>query len=93
MPDSFAIPCTVSLQTKMSMGFFRQEYWSGSPFPSPLDNFSTSLIKCLKILGRKFNYLSYLSKIKRADSGIRGTGIPFCDLSSLILNIKDAFDI
>ena len=21
----------------MSMGFFRQEYWSGLPFPSPVD--------------------------------------------------------
>ena len=77
----------------MSMGFFRQEYWSGSPFPSPLDNFSSSLIKCSKILGRKFNYLSYLNKIKRAHSGIRGTGMPFWDPSSLILSIKDAFDI
>ena len=52
---TLAFPCTISLQAMMSMGFFRQEYWSGSPFPSPLDNFSTSLIKCLKILGRKFN--------------------------------------
>ena len=28
---------TVAHQTPLSMGFPRQEYWSGSPFPSPGD--------------------------------------------------------
>ena len=28
---------TVSHQAPLSMGFFRQEYWSGLPFPSPGD--------------------------------------------------------
>ena len=28
-------PCTVACQAPLSMGFFRQEYWSGLPFPSP----------------------------------------------------------
>ena len=31
----FAIPWTVAHQTPPSMGFSRQEYWSGLPFPSP----------------------------------------------------------
>ena len=26
---------TIALQATLSMGFFRQEYWSGLPFPSP----------------------------------------------------------
>ena len=26
---------TVAHQAPLSMGFFRQEYWSGFPFPSP----------------------------------------------------------
>ena len=26
---------TVDCQAPLSMGFFRQEYWSGSPFPTP----------------------------------------------------------
>ena len=26
-----------TLQAPLSMGFFRQEYWSGLPFPSPGD--------------------------------------------------------
>ena len=28
---------TVARQTPLSMGFSRQEYWSGLPFPSPGD--------------------------------------------------------
>ena len=30
-------PWTVALQAPLSMGFFRQDYWSGLPFPSPGD--------------------------------------------------------
>ena len=30
-----AIPWTVAHQPPLSMGFSRQEYWSGLPFPSP----------------------------------------------------------
>ena len=30
--DSFAIPWTVECQAPLSMGFPRQEYWSGLPF-------------------------------------------------------------
>ena len=33
----FANPWTVSLQAPLSMGFTRQEYWSGLPFPTPED--------------------------------------------------------
>ena len=30
-------PWTVTRQAPLSMGFSRQEYWSGLPFPSPGD--------------------------------------------------------
>ena len=30
-------PMTVAHQAPLSMGFSRQEYWSGLPFPSPRD--------------------------------------------------------
>ena len=30
-------PCTVACQAPLSMGFPKQEYWSGLPFPSPGD--------------------------------------------------------
>ena len=33
----FATPWTVACQAPLSMGFPRQEYWSGLPFPSPGD--------------------------------------------------------
>ena len=33
----FATPWTVAYQAPPSMGFSRQEYWSGLPFPSPED--------------------------------------------------------
>ena len=31
----FATPWTVARQAPLSMGFSRQEYWSGLPFPTP----------------------------------------------------------
>ena len=31
--ELFAILWTISCQVLLSMGFFRQEYWSGLPFP------------------------------------------------------------
>ena len=33
----FGTPWTVAYQASQSMGFSRQEYWSGLPFPSPGD--------------------------------------------------------
>ena len=33
----FVIPWTIACQAPMSMGFSRQECWSGLPFPSPGD--------------------------------------------------------
>ena len=35
----FVIPWTVAYQPPPSMGFSRQEYWSGVPFPSSGDLF------------------------------------------------------
>ena len=34
---TLATPWTVACQTPLSMGFSRQEHWSGLPFPSPGD--------------------------------------------------------
>ena len=33
----FATPWIVAYQVPLAMGFSRQEYWSGLPFPSPGD--------------------------------------------------------
>ena len=35
MSDSFVTPWTVARQATLSMGFSREKYWSGLPFPSP----------------------------------------------------------
>ena len=35
--DSFETPWTIAHQAPLSMGFSRQEYWSGLPFPSLRD--------------------------------------------------------
>ena len=40
----FSTPWTVACQAPLSMGFFRQEYWTGLPFSPPRD-FSNSGIK------------------------------------------------
>ena len=32
----FATPWTVACQAPLSMEFFKQEYWSGLPFPPPV---------------------------------------------------------
>ena len=37
MSDSFAIPWTIAQQVPLSVGFPRQAYWTGLPFPSQGD--------------------------------------------------------
>ena len=39
----FETPWTVAHQAPLSMGFPRQEYWSGLPFPPPGDLFDPGL--------------------------------------------------
>ena len=46
---TLATPCTVACQAPLSMGFPRQEYWSGLPFllPGDLPNPGTELLSLL----------------------------------------------
>ena len=37
VPRLFATPQTVAYQASPAVGFSKQEYWSGLPFPSPGD--------------------------------------------------------
>ena len=41
MSNSFVTSWTVACQAPLSMGFLRQEYWSGLPFP-PAGDFPSS---------------------------------------------------
>ena len=38
---------TTACQAPLSMGFSRQEYWSGLPFPSPVIKYEVSEVKLL----------------------------------------------
>ena len=52
----FATPWTVAHKAPLSMGFSRQEYWSGLLFPSPGESFQPrdwTRVSC--IAGRRFN--------------------------------------
>ena len=40
-----AIPQTAAHQAPLSLGFSRQEYWSGLPFPSPLKPLGRNILK------------------------------------------------
>ena len=40
-----ATPWTAAYQAPPSMGFSRQEYWSGVPLPSPLNSYNNCLLK------------------------------------------------
>ena len=51
----FVTPWTVAYQAPPSMGFFRQEYWSGVPLPSPSSSVlvipNTDIFKILVFIG------------------------------------------
>ena len=42
-----ATPWTMAHQAPLSLGFSRQEYWSGLPFPSPVIKYEVSEVKSL----------------------------------------------
>ena len=42
----FATPWTAAYQAPLSMGFSRQEYWSGVPLPSPIISIRVNKIIC-----------------------------------------------
>ena len=46
-----ATPWTAAFQTPPSMGFSRQEYWSGVPWPSPMSQHSPKYLQIVPALG------------------------------------------
>ena len=50
-----ATPWAAAYQALLSMGFSRQEYWSGVPLPSPLCNLESPYTKTGNIETRLFN--------------------------------------
>ena len=59
---------TVTHQTPLSMGFSRQEYWSGSPFPTPRDLPNSGIepvsLASPALAGRLFNSAKGRDKIR-----------------------------
>ena len=78
--SSSATPWTVAHQAPLSMGFSRQEYWSGLPYPSPGDlpnpgiepsspmspalHFTTEPLGKPKLKARPHNYLDFLLPLR-----------------------------
>ena len=76
----FATPWTAAYQAPLSMGFARQEYWSGLPLPSP----PYSLLECKR---HKLWYtytMEYYSAIKRNKTGLFAE--MWMDLKTIIEN-------
>ena len=46
---TLAIPWTLACQSPLSMGFSRQEYWSGWPFPPPGDLPHPGMVSCIAV--------------------------------------------
>ena len=44
-----ATPQTAAHQASVSLGFSRQEYWSGLPFPSPMHSCMLSRFSCIRL--------------------------------------------
>ena len=51
----FAVPWTVAHQAPLSVGFAKQGYWNGLPFPSPEDQKLTCLHAPASCLGNSLN--------------------------------------
>ena len=56
MFDSLAIPWTVALQAPLSMGFPKQEYWSGFPFFFSKGSSQLRDRTCVSCIGRQNRY-------------------------------------
>ena len=54
----FATPWTIALQAPLSMGFSKQEFWSGLPFPPPgiFPTHGLSLSQAVSCAGRQILY-------------------------------------
>ena len=62
-------PWTVALQASLSMGFFRQEYWSGLPFPPPGDLPDPGIKPVSSALAGGFFITASPGKPTRSDNG------------------------
>ena len=62
-----ATPWTVACQASLSVGFPRQEYWKGSPFPSLSKQYSTSIKKTYRSMKQNRHHRNKLMHIQSID--------------------------
>ena len=67
MSDSSATPWTIAFQDPLSLGFTRQEYWSGLPFPPPGDLPNRGIKPASPALEGGFFTIEPLSPVKPTD--------------------------
>ena len=94
----FATPWTVARQTPLSMGFPRQEYWSGLPFPSPGDLPDPGiepLSPASPALAGGFFTITPPGKPTHLDdtSSVRGSQLPVNTLNAGVMARKEAFSL
>ena len=73
----FPTPWTAAYQAPLSMGFFRQEYWSGLPLPSPTYNMTgpkrerENVVRC-ELGGSRQGPRVYMAIIRSLRFSLRG---------------------
>ena len=78
---TLCIPWTITHQDPLSMGFFRQEYWSGLPFPSPGDLPDPGIEPKCPALEKILYHLSHQGSIVRVVSTKKDAQCESCELS------------
>ena len=78
----FATPWTVAHQASPSMGFSRQEYWSGLPFPSP-EIFLTQGLNSGLPLGKPW-YPNYNYPVSKAKEGFASDKESACNTGDMV---------
>ena len=81
----FAAPWTVAYQAPPSMGFSRQEYWSGLPFPSPY--MQNTLCKILGWVNQKLGSILPVEVLTTSDTEMMS--VYWQKLKSLLIRVKE----
>ena len=71
----FVTPWTVAHQAPLSMGFSRQEYWSGLPFPSPGDLPDPGIEPASPALAGGLSAISTTWKARKVGHVLNATGL------------------
>ena len=88
-------PWTMACQAPLSMGFSRQEYWSGLPFPSPVRKYEVSEVSELKLLSRVRLFavpwtVAYQAPLSMGFSRQEyWSGLPFPSLKEAVVHIHN----